>query len=177
MSDTRQLEWDLRRPGHGVVTVDTPRSKAVVGYGGGQRYELGGLVIEPGQTRQDGWSALTLTAVEGDLTTAPSRWLITATGYVENTDMGWTDSEHTSVGNDWGKAPTLVEGIPARFTVPFAADQVEVWALDERGQRRIAVPCQAAPGGHAMIAIGSEWKTLWYEIAVRRPPHSGISPN
>ena len=58
VSDTRQLEWDLRRPGHGVVTVDTPRSKAVVGYGGGQRYELGGLVIEPGQTRQDGCRCL-----------------------------------------------------------------------------------------------------------------------
>ena len=102
MSDTGQLKWDLRRPGHGVVTVDTPRSKAVVGYGGGHRYELGGLVIEPGQTRQDGWSARTLTAMEGDLATAPSRWLITATGYVENTDMGWKDAEHTSVGSNWG---------------------------------------------------------------------------
>jgi hypothetical protein len=169
VSDTGQLRWDLRRPGHGVVTINTPRSKAVVGYGGGQRYELGGLVIEPGQTRQDGWSAVTLTAIEGDLATAPSRWLITATGHVENTDMGWKNTEHTSVGNDWGKAPTLVEGIPARFTVPFAAEHVEVWALDERGQRRITVPCQPAPGSHAVIAIGPEWKTLWYEVAVHGP--------
>ena len=152
-----------------MVTIDTPRSKAVVGYGGGRRYDLGGLVIEPGQTRQDGWIALTLTAIEGDLATAPSRWLITATGYVENTDMGWKDAAHTSVGNDWGKTPTLVEGILARFTVPFKADHVEVWALDERGQRRISVPCPAGPGGHAVIAIGPEWKTLWYEVAVRGP--------
>ncbi len=150
-----------------MVTINTPRSKAVVGYGGGRRYELGGLVIEPGQTRQDGWSALTLTSIEGDLATSPSRWLITATGHVENTDMGWKNTEHTSVGNDWGKAPTLVEGIPASFTVPFAAEHVEVWALDERGQRRISVPCRAAPGGHAVITIGPEWKTLWYEVAVR----------
>ena len=169
VSDTGQLEWDLRRPGHGVVTIDTPRSQAVVGYGGGQRYELSGLVIEPGQTRQDGWSALTLTAIEGDLATAPSRWLITATGYLENTDMGWKDAEHSSVGDTWGQPPTLVEGIPARFIAPFAADQVEVWALDERGQRRTTVPCQTGPGGHAVIAIGPEWKTLWYEVAVHRP--------
>jgi hypothetical protein len=166
VSDTGQLRWDLRRPGRGVVTINTPRSKAVVGYGGGCRYALGGLVIEPGQTRQDGWSAVTLTAMEGDLASAPSRWLITATGYVENTGMGWKGAGHDSVGNDWGKAPTLVEGIPARFTVPFAAAQVEVWALDERGQRRITVPCQAAPDGHAIIAIGPQWKTLWYEVAV-----------
>ena len=169
VSDTGQLEWDLRRPGHGVVTIDTLRSKAVVGYGGGQRYELGGLMIEPGQTRQDGWSALTLTAIEGDLATAPSRWLITATGYVENTDMGWKDAEHSSVGDAWGQAPTLVEGVPATFTVPFATGQVEVWALDERGQRRTTVPCQTGAGGQAVIAIGSEWKTLWYEVAVHRP--------
>ena len=174
VSDTGQLEWDLRRPGHGVVTVDTPRSKALVGYGAGRRYELGGILIEPGQTRQDGWSALTLTAIEGDLATAPSRWLITATGYVENTNMGWKDAGHTSVGNDWGHAPTLVEGVPARFTLPFAANQVEVWALDERGQRRTTVPCQAGPAGHAVIAIGPEWKTLWYEVAAHRLAPSGI---
>ena len=167
----------MRRPGHGVVTVDTPRSKAVVGYGGGQRYELGGLLIEPGPTRQDGWSALTLTAIEGNLATAPSRWLITATGYVKNTSMGWKDTEHTSVGDAWGQAPTLVEGIPASFTVPFAADQVEVWALDERGQRRTTVPCQTGKSGQAVIAIGPEWKTLWYEVAVHHSTPSGIFPS
>jgi hypothetical protein len=144
------------------------RSKAVVGYGGGHRFELSGLVIEPGQTRQDGWSALTLTAIEGDLATASSRWLVTATGYVENTDMGWKDAEHTSVGDHWGQAPTLVEGIPARLTVPFPPDRVEVWALDERGQRRATVPCQSDQGDHAVIAIGPEWKTPWDEVAVQR---------
>jgi hypothetical protein len=65
-----------------------------------------------------------------------------------------------------GKSLTLVEGIPGRFTVPIAAEWVEVWALDERGQRRITVPCQTAPDGHAMIAIAPQWKTLWYEVAV-----------
>ena len=126
----------------------------MVGYGGGRRYELGGLVIEPGQTRQDGWSALTLTAIEGDLATAPSRcWLITATGYVENTDMGWKDAEHTSVGNIWGKAPTLVEGIPARLTVPFAAEQVEVWRWTSAAND--GSPCRAGRprAANAVIAI------------------------
>ncbi len=113
-------------------------------------------------------AALTLTAIEGDLATAPSQWLVTATGYVENTGMGWQDAEHTSVGDRWGQAPTLVEGIPAKLTVPFPAERVEVWALDERGQRRATVPCQSDAGGQAVIAIGPQWKTLWYEVAVRR---------
>jgi hypothetical protein len=108
------------------------------------------------------------------LATAPSRWLITATGYVESTDMGWRDTEHTSAGKNWGTAPTLVEGIPAKFIVPFTVDRVQVSALDECGQRRIAVPCQPAPGGHAVIAIGPEWKTLWYEVAVRGPSSDAL---
>jgi hypothetical protein len=166
-SDTGQLRWDLRRPGRGVATINAPRSKAVIGYGAGQRYALGGIVIEPGPTRQDGWSALTLTAMEGELAAAPSRWLITATGYVENTNMQWQDAEHSSVGAHWGQAPTLVEGVPAKFTAPFAADRVKVWALDERGRRRAAVPCSAESAGHAAFSIGPEWKTLWYEVEAR----------
>ena len=87
------------------MTVNTAKSKAVIGFGGGKRFELGGFVIEPGATRQDGWSAITATEAQ------PRRWLITATGYVENTDMQWKNPEHSSVGRNWGKAPSLVEGI------------------------------------------------------------------
>ena len=103
VSDTGQLEWDLPCPSHGVVTIDTPQQ----GRGGLRcrpaRHHLGGLVIEPGQTRQDGWIALTLTAIEGDLATAPSRWLITATGYVENTDMAWKDAAAQFGGQQLGQ--------------------------------------------------------------------------
>lgn len=44
--------------------------------------------------------------------------LSTATGYVENTDMKWKDEEKSSVGKDWGKAPSLVEGISEKYS-PF----------------------------------------------------------
>jgi len=36
------------------VTVNTARSKAVIGFGDGKRFELGGFVIEPG-ANQAGW--------------------------------------------------------------------------------------------------------------------------
>jgi hypothetical protein len=167
VSDTGELDWDLRQAGHGVVTVNTSRSKAVIGYGGGRRFELGGVVIAPGPTRQEGWSAITLTAMQGDLATAPAHLLITATGWVENTNMGWKNPEHSTVGRDWGTAPTLVEGIPARFELPFAANRVSAWALDERGQRREPVPCQAGADGRAALDIGAAWRTLWYEVEVK----------
>jgi hypothetical protein len=167
VSDTNELLWDVSQKDRGVVTVNAARSKAVIGYGGGKRFDLGGVVVEPGPTRQDGWSAITLTVMEGSPAAAPSRWLITATGYVENTKMGWKNAEHTSVGKNWGEAPTLVEGIPARITLPLPAARVEAWALDERGQRKSPLPVQADDRGNAVLALGPQHKTLWYEVAAK----------
>lgn len=168
VSDTAELVWDLSRKERGVVTLNAPRSKAVIGYGAGQRFDLGGLVIEPGPTLQDGWSAITVTAMEGDANALPSRWLVTATGYVENTRMGWKNPEKSSVGADWGDAPSLVEGIPARITLPWPAHHVEVWALDERGQRQTPLAVQSDAHGNAAFSIGPPSKTLWYEITAVR---------
>jgi len=167
VSDTSELVWDLRRKERGLVTVNAPRSKAVIGYGGGQRFDLSGVIVEPGPTLQDGWSAITITVMEGEPDAPPSRWLITATGYVENSKMGWKNAEKTSVGKDWGEAPSLVEGIPARLTLPLPAARAEAWALDERGQRKAPVSMQADLGNHAVIALEPQYKTLWYEVSAK----------
>ena len=94
----------------------------------------------------------------------PRRWLITATGYVENTDMQWKNPERSSVGGNWGKAPSLVEGIPAHITLPMPARQVEAWTLDERGQRKTKLAVETNDGGHAVLVISPLHKTLWYEV-------------
>jgi hypothetical protein len=163
-ADTGELTWDLHAKGHGVVTVNSPTSKAVIGYGSGQRFDLGGVVIEPGATVQDGWSAVTLTAMEGNLAEGTARLLITATGYAQNTDMIWKDAAKTSVGRNWGKAPSLVEAVAARVTLPRPAGQVQAWALDERGQRKGPFTVQTGADGKAVLALGASGQTLWYEV-------------
>ncbi len=167
LSDTDELVWDHAASRKGVVTVNTARSKAVIGYGGGRRFDLGGVVIEPGPSLQDGWSTITLTAMTGDLAHAPAHLLVTATGYVENTGMGWKDAAKSTVGRDWGTAPTLVEGIRAKITLPFPAATVAAWALDERGQRREQLALETADATHTVLRIGPERQTLWYEVEVR----------
>ena len=124
-------------------------------------------MIEPGPTRQDGWSVVSLTAIEGDLASAPARILVIATGDVENTGMKWVDEKKESVGRDWGKGPTLVETIPARLTLPVPAAKVRAWTLDECGQRKTSVPVTAAPSGHAVLEIGPPQSALWYEVEVQ----------
>jgi hypothetical protein len=166
-SDTGELLWDLSSKARGVVTVNAPRSKAVIGYGGGKRFDLGGVVIEPGKTQQEGWGVITLTVVEGKLTGGAARLLITATGLVENAGMKWKSAAHDSVGRNWGRPPSLVEGIPARLTLPLPAARTRAWVLDERGHRRTTLAVKAGSDGKATLSIGPESRTLWYEVEVK----------
>jgi hypothetical protein len=167
VSDTGELVWDRTDEKRGVVTINTARSKAVIGFGAGKRFELGGVVIEPGPTRQDGWSVVSLTAIKGELARGPARIVVIATGDIENEGMKWTNEKKESVDRNWGTGPTLVETVPARLTLPVSADKVRVWALDERGQRGSPLGVEAGAGGNAVIAIGPPQRTLWYEIEVQ----------
>ena len=162
LSANNQLTWDRR--GKGFVTINTPRSKAFIGYVGGRTFNLDGIVIAPTKTMQD-WAAITLTAMDGTDLKSAGHILVTATGYVENTGMGWQNAEKSTVGKDWGKAPSLVEGIGATIVLPVAANRVQAFALDECGQRAGALPVRDA-NGNAEIEIGAQYATLWYEIEI-----------
>jgi hypothetical protein len=82
----------------------------------------------------------------------PKHLLLTATGDVENTAMGWKNAEKSTVGRDWGKAPVLVEGPAAKIEIP-GEGKLKAWVLDERGQRREEIPME---GG--TLEIGPKYK-------------------
>lgn len=177
VSDTGQLVWDVSVAGRSVVTLNAPRTKAVVGFGAGGAFDLGdGVRVEPSNTRQNGFSVITLTVKQGTLSANPTQsvqLLITATGYVQNTNWGWQElgDNRVTVRNNWGTAPSLVEGIPARITLPMPASMVQAWALDGRGVRKARLPVSSDGSGRAVIQIGPQYQTLWYEVTaqVRRP--------
>jgi hypothetical protein len=73
------------------------------------------------------------------------------------------DGQSSSVGKDWGSAPSVVEGVSATITLPLSPG-LKAWALDERGQHKTEVPVNVVEGKSA-LEIGPAWKTLWYEIA------------
>ena len=74
----------------------------------------------------------------------------------------------SSVGRDWGPAPSRVEGVAARLTVSAPAGQVQAWALDERGQRREALEVGTTTSQSAVVRLSPRARTLWYEIVRRR---------
>ncbi|HYM69744.1 MAG TPA: hypothetical protein VEZ44_09130, partial [bacterium] len=182
VSDTGQLVWAARGEGRGIVTVDTPRTKAVIGFGGGSAFPLGPVTLQPGPTAQHGFGVWAVTAMDGS---APldraRRIIIVALGYSQNTDPQWTiypdrpvgaapppDGVSVTLGRHWGDPPVLAEGVPARITVAANRGRVRVWALDERGQRREPVPVDLEPG-RAIVEIGPQYHTLWYEVETDAP--------
>lgn len=166
VSDTGELVWDVERAGQGIVTVNTARTKAVVGYSDNRRFDLGGVIIEPGATRQ-GWSTIGLAVRDGEsLTGDGGSWgVIVTTGDHENTGQQWKSAARDSVGTRWGAAPALIEVIPAAITLPVPAWRVHVWALDENGNRMAELPVEDLEGA-ARFRLGATGPTLWYELFI-----------
>lgn len=161
-----EFVWDISRKSKGIVTVNSDKSKVVAGFVDGRTFKLGDVTIAPGATLQD-WCAISITSMEDSPITRSSRLLVVACGYVENSGTEWLNKDKSAL-KSWGKAPSIVEGIPATITLPAAAVSIEAWSLDERGQRRLQIPVTPDDKGNATISIGPRWKTLWYEIARRK---------
>jgi hypothetical protein len=161
-SFTGELFWGTQEKS---VQINTPRSKALIGKHSPGPVKLGNIGIQPVSSLLN-WSAITVTAMDGMTTEEKGRLLITATGWTENTGQQWKDEKKNSVGKNWGKAPSLVEGIAARITLPLPPSRMKAFALDEKGQPGPAVPLSASGTG-SVLEIGSQYKTLWYQVEIQ----------
>jgi hypothetical protein len=165
-SDTGELKWDVSQSGRGLVTVDTPRTKAVIGFADNRTVNLGGLSFRSGTT-QLGWATLGITLVQGEVFTNDCTALILATGWWENTGQIWTDTNRNSVANHWGTSPVLAEVVPFTVTLPVGTNYVSVWSLDERGQRKAAVSVSGTSSS-TTITVSTNAASTWYEVRVAR---------
>jgi hypothetical protein len=169
-SDTGELVWDRTQANQGVVTVNTARTKVVIGFQTGAEYDLGAVRISPGAALQN-WSTIGIALLEGDSFDNPAGGaaVIVATGDHANTDMIFTSDSRTSVSNHWGGAPALIEVVPGTIDLPVTADRVTVWALDPRGERLSQVTVTDADG-KARITLATAEPTLWYEVRIAALP-------
>jgi Carbohydrate binding domain len=161
-SDTGELLWGVEQKA--TVSIDTPRSKGLIGAGLAQPFKAGGVDMQllPSQT---GSGVLMATLIEGKNFGEKGRVLITALGREENTDQRWLDAKHSSLGRNFGQAPVRVEGVRAHISLPVAASRVQAWALDERGNRR--APLVVTGDTQASIETGPQYRALWYELEIR----------
>lgn len=165
-SDNSELCWNLKNPDHGFITINSSKTKAILGYIDSKTYNLGKLTISVGETDMD-WATIAITAQTGDFSELnnPLSLLIVATGNTENSNMKWKDESKTSLGKDWGNSPTIIEVIPFILELPVAANRVKLWTLDEYGQRNKELPIKQN-GDSSLIIVDGTTETLWYEIEI-----------
>lgn len=169
-SDTGELIWNRERAGKGYWCVDTANTKLFSGFADGREVELGEVKIAPGRSRL-GWATISLLSKNGTGfgKEQAATILLTATGVAQNESAEIVKVDDTKVTFkerlQWGAGTVLVEGVAATITLPAAAQGVRCYALDERGERKGSVPVTATEGG-SRIAIGADYRTIWYEIEV-----------
>jgi hypothetical protein len=181
-----QLRWDTTA---GVLTLDSPRSKAVMGKSDGQEYRLGEITIRPTDSDQ-GYSVIHLHLIDGDTLARHARTaVVTAVGWAANSNMQFVEYPSTLVSgtpppegialgladpNDFGREPVIAEGIGADIVLPYPPSTVTAYALDGRGDRKLAVPV-GDEEGQALLQLSETYETLWYEIVIRQSwPRRGV---
>lgn len=132
VSDTHQLSWLVSdTTGNGVVTIDSERSSALVGFVKENKAQTSHLSVDVTSP----FCAITLSALDDQPLSRSASMLLTATGRTENTGMVW-DERRANV-TDWGEAPTRIEVIKGWVllkNIEYAL-AVQVTPLDGAGRQ------------------------------------------
>ena len=163
VSDTGELTWRSGEKGSGVVTMDTPRSQALVGHLARQPVATKNLRAEI----QTSFCALTLGALDGRPIAGAGRLLLTATARVANTGMVWNEKRTTL--EKWGEAPVRIEPVTGRvvLTALASARGVTAQPLDGAGQP-LGPSLQLKRDGDGWTLALGQPATTWFVITVNR---------
>jgi len=155
-SVTGQLAWDTA--GQGFFTVNTPGTKAVVGFTGGKEQTLGDIKVRV----DTNFASLFLTALEkGENLANAKQALITVLARQSNTGFTYSATDNKVINN--GKGPILLEPVKATLTIAGRAIEA-VNILDHDGKRS----GRTLPVKDGAFAIdGTKDKAIYYEVVFR----------
>jgi hypothetical protein len=165
VSDTKELSWYTSGGKNGLVTIETDRAQALIGFIKASGKAVKNLAAEISNE----FATIVATSLDGKPLARADRILLNATSRVANTGAKWNDA-HTGFGRGgWGQSPTLIE--PVRGTVTLrgveGGKSVSAVALDGAG-KAIGAPIAGTKTKEGWaIAIG-EPVTTWYVISVKR---------
>jgi hypothetical protein len=162
-SVTGELTWDAA---NGVVTIDTPRTQAVIGFFSARRHALSGVELRS----LNRFGAVWVTSMD-DRAPARSarRLLVTAVGPARNTGMEYQKTGTAGrLGDLWrlpsaGQGPALLEAIRGELTIRSShAKDLKAWTLDVVGHRleRIEI---VVKGDRVVLPLKSD--AVYYELS------------
>lgn len=163
VSDTNRLRWYTTPEKTGVVTVETERTQALIGFVRANRKALRNFSAEV----KNDFASLVLSAMDSQPISKSGKLLLTAGSRVANTGMKWNEARTRLVNQ--GGPPSLIEPVAGTVTLRQLqrAKSVTAIALDGAGHALgEPIPAKKTAGGWA-LAIG-EPPTTWYVITVGR---------
>lgn len=162
-SDTKELTWTTSAAKGGLVTVETERSTAAIGFVRAYAAPLHYLSLK----LQNRFAAITLSALDDKSIARSERLLLTGGAMAANTGAEWNE-DRTQL-QKYGTAPTLIEPVVGELVLRNLAParKVMIAALDGRGQS-INEPTIAKKTSEGwQFALGSQ-VTTWYEVKIER---------
>ncbi len=169
---TRSITGDLIwNAGDGLVTVDTARSQAAIGFLAPGPRRLSNMMV----TTDIPFGAVWLTAVDGDKPIVEAtRLLITAVGPARNTGMEYERTAEPVPDRDatyWrlkseGSGPLMMQAVQGEVRVlSHQAERLKAWALDLNGKRRVPIEV-VVEANFVRVPISGAYRTCYYELAV-----------
>ncbi len=163
VSDTGELSWYTSPPEHGVVTIETERTQALIGFLNANHRVLKNLSAN----LTNNFATVVLTSMDSKPISEAGKMLLTTGSRVANTGMKWNDA-HTKLLSHGGP-PSLIEPVAGKILLRNLqrANFVSAFALDGAGcpiGDRIAA--KKTPEGW-MLSVGNP-VTTWYVISVER---------
>lgn len=159
-----QWSWNFRGD-RGVIAVDAPAAKALVGRIGDSfvvgPLQEGALRVSDVESPNQ-WAALTLVSLDKLPVAQSKSLLLTALNRAENTGMEW-NADRTSVGDKWGEGPTQLAVPHARISLATKAKRARVFRLTPTGDRG-AIASSSLKDGVLSFEIGPDDQTVWWQI-------------
>jgi hypothetical protein len=152
----------------GLLTINTPRTQAVIGsLAEAEELKLDAVTV----TGQTEFATVTATSLDGQPLGRARRVLVTAVGRAENTAQGFAPPTEQQVRwnpTSWmlpaeGRLPVIVEPIRAEVKLR-APGPATVYRLDATGKRTGEIPCNFQDGLLSLRLDNA--LTIWCEIVV-----------
>jgi hypothetical protein len=120
LSDTGELAWHISKEHGGLVTIDTDRTQALVGFVKANNRSTRHLAAEV----ENEFCAITLSSLDSKPIARSETLLLTACSRIENTGTKW-NARHT-LWEEWGHGPTLIEPVKGYLVLKDLQGPVEI---------------------------------------------------
>jgi hypothetical protein len=164
-SDTGELHRDIA---NGILTIDTPKTQAALGFIGGRRIELTDVSVEA----YDPHCVVAVSSLDDSPLRESNRLLVLVMGDAVNTGQDVRDGSISPtlwIVYSTGKAPALYKPVKARIDlrVGVSARRVKVYACDEIGRRTGMIPVEIKEGRISFSTL-TDRPVYWYDVVIER---------